>query len=95
MFELTAAEFKLGGTRDLPMAVTKQGVSMLSSVLNSQVAINVNIQTITKMRELVQTSTELLLKMEQLERRMEQHDEGMEMIFTVSETILNPRAESC
>lgn len=67
MFELTAAEFKLGGTRYLPMALTEQGVSMLSSVLNSQVAINVNIQTITKMRELVQTSTELLLKMEQLE----------------------------
>lgn len=94
MFELSDAEFdnlrcqfgtsSWGGTRYLPMAFTEQGVSMLSSILNSQVAIDVNIQiirTFTKMRELVQTSQELLLKMEQLENRMDQHDEGMNMIF--------------
>jgi phage regulator Rha-like protein len=48
-----------GGTRYLPYAFTEQGVSMLSSVLNSETAIRVNIQIIrvfTKMRELLMTN---------------------------------------
>ena len=83
MFELGKEEFeslrsqiatsKRGGTRYLPMAFTEQGVSMLSSVLNSSIAIQVNIQIIrifTKMRELLLTHKDIFLKLEKLEKEM-------------------------
>ena len=83
MFELGKEEFeslrsqiatsKRGGTRYLPMAFTEQGVSMLSSVLNSSIAIQVNIQIIrifTKMREMLLTHKDILLKLEKLEKEM-------------------------
>jgi hypothetical protein len=44
--EVTNCDFKLGGIRKLPYAFTEQGVAMLSSVLNSETAIQVNIQII-------------------------------------------------
>jgi ORF6N domain len=56
----------------LPLAFTEQGVAMLSSVLNSPVAINVNIQIIrvfTKMRGILLTNKDILLKLEKLEKR--------------------------
>ena len=56
-----------GGRRTLPYVFTEQGVAMLSSVLNSNVAINVNIQIIrvfTKMREMLLTHRDLLFQME-------------------------------
>ena len=102
MFELTKEEFEIlrsqidtsswGGTRYEPMAFTEQGVSMLSSVLNSQVAIDVNIQiirTFTKMREMILTSKELLLKMEKLEKRSDQQDESIEVIFRYLKQLIN------
>ena len=87
MFELTMKEFEnlrsqigtssWGGTRHMPMAFTEQGVAMLSSVLNSQTAISVNIQIIrvfTKMKELLLTNKDVLLKLEQLEKKMIKQD---------------------
>jgi hypothetical protein len=56
-----------GGRRIAPYAFTEHGVLMLSSVLNSERAINVNIQIMriyTKMRELLMTNQEILLKLE-------------------------------
>jgi hypothetical protein len=94
MFELSDLEFEFlrsqigtsswGGTRYRPMAFTEHGVSMLSSVLNSEVAIEVNIQiirTFTKMREMTFTSKELLVKLEKLEKQSDQQDESIEVIF--------------
>ena len=76
MFELTRQEFEnlrsqigtssWGGTRYMPMSFTEQGVAMLSSVLNSHTAIEVNIQIIrvfSKMRELLLTNKDILLKL--------------------------------
>ena len=81
MFELTREEFEnlrcqigsssWGGARYIPMAFTEQGVAMLSSVLNSSRAIKVNIQIIrifTRMRELLLTNKDILLRSE--ERRV-------------------------
>ena len=54
-----------GGNRKLPNAFTEQGVAMLSSVLNSETAIQVNIQIIrvfTKMKQLLLENKELFLK---------------------------------
>ena len=56
----------------VPMAFTEQGVAMLSSVLNSPTAIDVNIQIIrvfTKMRELILTHKDILIKLEQIEKK--------------------------
>ena len=63
-----------GGTRKLPFAFTEQGIAMLSSVLNSDRAISVNIQIIrifTKLREMIDTYKELREKVEELERNSE------------------------
>ena len=94
MFELDKEEFdnlrsqsgtsNWGGTRYAPMAFTEQGVAMLSSVLSSPTAIKVNIQIIrvfTKMRELLQSHSELLLQMEKLERNIGKHDMQIAQVF--------------
>ena len=55
----------------MPHAFTEQGVAMLSSVLNSDTAIEVNIRIIrifTRLREMLLTHKDILLKLEQLER---------------------------
>lgn len=96
MFELTKEEFtnwrtqfatsnadKMG-LRVPPFAFTEHGVAMLSSVLNIERAISVNIQIIrifTKMRELLSTHKEILQKLEQLERKDMEHDEKIMLIF--------------
>ncbi len=73
-----------GGNRYLPMAVTEQGVAMLSSILNNDLAIQVNIQIIlifTKMRELISTNSGILKKLEQIERKDIEQDEKIILIF--------------
>jgi hypothetical protein len=106
MFELTPEEFEnlrsqigtssWGGVRYMPMAFTEQGVAMLSSVLNSARAIKVNIQIIrifTRMREILLNYKELLLKLEQLERKLTGHDDDIQLIFKYLRQLLNPPTE--
>jgi hypothetical protein len=72
------------GLRKSPLVFTEQGVAMLSSVLNSERAILVNIQIIrvfTKLRELLTTHKEILQKLEQLERKDIEQDEKIMLIF--------------
>ena len=69
---------------------------MLSTVLNSERAIKVNIQIMriyTKMREMLLTHKDILLKLEQLERQVEQNSEDIQMIFTALKELLNPPRE--
>jgi hypothetical protein len=73
-----------GGTRYLPMAFTEQGVAMLSSVLNSDRAISVNIQIIrvfSRMRQMLETHKEILNKLEALEMKDLEQDEKISLIF--------------
>lgn len=94
MFQLTKEEWEAlksqvetsawGGTRKMPRAFTEQGVAMLSGVLNSDRAILVNIQIMrayTKIREMLLTHNDLLLKMEELEKKVASQDEKVIMIF--------------
>jgi hypothetical protein len=72
------------GLRKSPFVFTEQGVAMLSSVLNSERAIIVNIQIIrvfSKMRELLETHKEFLKKLEQLERKDIEQDKKILLIF--------------
>ena len=80
-----------GGNRKYPYVFTEQGVAMLSSVLNSTTAIDVNIQIIrvfTRMREVFLSQKDLVLKIEKLEKKVleqnskvGQHDEEIGKIF--------------
>ena len=84
------------GLRYAPYVFTEQGVAMLSSVLNSERAIKVNIQIMriyTKMRELLLTHKDILLKLEQLERQVVQNSEDIQMIFAALKELLNPPQE--
>lgn len=72
------------GLRKPPLVFTEQGIAMLSSVLNSDTAIMVNIQIIrifTKMREMLVTHKEILVKLDELERKGIESDEKFMLIF--------------
>ncbi len=72
------------GLRKPPLVFTEQGVAMLSSVLNSDRAIMVNIQIIrifTRMREILESHKEIINKLEQLERKDVEQDDKIMLIF--------------
>ncbi len=76
---------------------------MLSCVLNSETAIQVNIQIIrvfTKIREMLQNNKDILLKLEQLEKkllkqdhRQDKQEEDIQLIFQYLKQLLNPAVE--
>ncbi len=77
----------------LPHAFTEQGVAMLSSVLNSERAIQVNIlimRAFTKLREILLTHKELAVKIEALEKKYAEHDETIKDIFETIKQLLAP-----
>ena len=81
-----------GGTRKLPYAFTEQGVAMLSSVLNSETAIQVNIQIIrvfTKMKQLLLENKELFSKIEKVEKQLTDHDKDLQNIFTILKKLIS------
>ena len=72
------------GMRVLPFVFTEHGAIMLASVLNSERAIKVNIQIIriyNKMREILWNHTEILLKFEQMQKKIAEHDHSILAIF--------------
>jgi len=67
-----------------PYAFTEQGVAMLSSVLRSKRAIQVNIaimRAFVKLREILSAHKELAQKLNELEQKIERHDEAITAIF--------------
>lgn len=77
----------------LPYVFTEYGAVMLASVLNSERAIEVNIQIVrifTRMREMLTTNQEILLKLEQLEKKVSGHDEDIQLIFKYLKKLLTP-----
>lgn len=104
MFELDDSEFNSlrsqivtskngrGGNRYYPMVFTEQGVAMLSSVLKSKQAIQINIQIMrifTKMRQFLNDTTQIHLELtevklavENLSKKQDGHDKNIELIFS-------------
>ena len=81
------------GIRKRPFAFTEQGVAMLSSVLNSETAIRVHVQIIrvfAKMREILLTHKDILLRLEKIEKKLAGHDEDIQLIFQYLKKLLNP-----
>ena len=94
MFELNDEEFdhlrsqivtsNSGGHRYAPMAFTEHGILMLSSVLRSERAVQMNIQIMwifTRMREALMEKKEMLLKIEQIEKQVLDHDGRIKVLF--------------
>jgi hypothetical protein len=75
---------KLKHSSALPLAFTEQGVAMLSSVLNNEKAVLVNIfiiRAFVKLRQVLATHKELALKFKELENRVDRHDAQINSIF--------------
>jgi ORF6N domain-containing protein len=73
-----------GGRRTLPYAFTEQGVAMLSSVLNSERAIQVNIvimRAFVKLRQMLESNEELNRKFTAVIRRLAMHDKYFTVVF--------------
>ncbi|TAN61566.1 ORF6N domain-containing protein [bacterium] len=77
----------------LPYAFTEHGVAMLSSVLNSERAIQVNIlimRAFTKLREIFLTHKDLAVRIETLEKKYAEHDQTIKAIFEAIKQMLEP-----
>ncbi|HOW43221.1 MAG TPA: ORF6N domain-containing protein [Candidatus Omnitrophota bacterium] len=82
-----------GGHRYLPYVFTQEGVAMLSSVLRSERAVQVNIaimRAFVKLRELLLTHKELSEKIEELERKYQMHETDIQVIFTTIKKLIEP-----
>ena len=90
------ATSKRGGRRYSPYVFTEQGVAMLSSVLNSEQAVQVNIaimRAFVKLREVLLTHKELAQKLEELERKYQLHEADIQVIFETIRKLIEPPDE--
>lgn len=86
-----------GGSRYLPYVFTEQGIAMLSSVLKSRRAIDVNItimRAFVKLRELMMTHKDLARKIEKLEAKFRKHDKNFEDVFDAIRKLMHEDEES-
>lgn len=103
MFQLTADEFvnlrsqfvtsSWGGRRYAPYVFTEQGVAMLSSVLKSPRAISVNIEVMrafVRLREMLSSNKELAAKLNELEHKLESHDQAIAGILNAIRELMKP-----
>lgn len=77
----------------LPLAFTEQGVAMLSSILNSKIAIIVNIQIMrafTKLRQILSTHKALREKIEEMEKK---YDSQFKVVFDVIKKMLERKEQ--
>ena len=105
MFQLAPQEFATlksqfvtsswgGLRRAIPYAFTEQGVAMLSSVLNSQQAIEVNIaimRVFVRMREFLISQAKLGKKLRDLEHKVESHHESIHILFEAIQQMTSER----
>ena len=84
-----------GGNRRKPNAFTEQGVAMLSSILNSETAIEVNISIIrvfTKLRSFTLTQKDILIQLVKLEKEVKGNSSDIENIFLVLKKLIEKDA---
>jgi len=109
MFQLTKEETKNlrlqfatsrsghGGRRSLPFAYTEQGVAMLSSVLTSDQAIEVNIaimRAFVKLRQMLESNEELNRKFAAVIRKLSTHDRYFKVVFDELKRLNEPPARA-
>lgn len=82
-----------GGSRYQPMAFTEQGVAMLSGIIRSPEAIQVNIQIMrvfVKMRKLITHYQDLVTKINEIEMKAAEHDEHIIRIYEIIKELIEP-----
>lgn len=82
-----------GGRRYLPWAFTEHGIAMLSGVLNSPLAIQMNLQiirTFVRLRRLLSTPGELVSQLQQLAETVQLHDRQIKVITDVLTKLMEP-----
>lgn len=104
MFEMNKREFKnwrsqfatsnsdKAGLRYAPFCFTEQGVTMLSCILSSETAIAVNIRIIrifTRLREVAVQHKDILVKIEEVEKKVAGHDSEIRQIFGVLKSLFS------
>jgi len=102
MFEMSVEEFQNWrsqfvtsnkdkmGLRYPPFCFTEHGVLMLSTVLNSEYATEINIQIIkvfTKIRSILQSNNEIIAELEQMKSMLSEHDNNIVLIFELLEKL--------
>lgn len=107
MFQLTKEEFDIlksqfatsnwGGRRKLPYAFSEHGVLMLSSVLNSKRAIEVNIQIMrifSKVRQILIDNLSFKLEIEEIKKKINNHDKNIELVFSYLDELMEKHETS-
>ena len=107
MFQLSEFEYEnlksqfatssWGGRRKPPNVFTEHGVLMLSSVLNSDKAINVNIQIMrifTKIREMLTENLGIKLEIEEIKKKIANQDKNIELVFTYLDELIEKHEKS-
>jgi hypothetical protein len=103
-FQLTTEEFRnlrsqfatskgRGGRRYFPWVFTEHGAIMLASVLNSDIAVQASVRVVrafVRLREMVAANAQLAAKLEELERRLDSHDEAIVDLFAALKRLLEP-----
>jgi len=92
-FQTETSKTGRGGRRYLPYVFTEQGIAMLSSVLNSDRAVLVNIaimRAFVKLREIMSTHKDLAHKIVALEGKYAQHDQQIQIVFDAIRKLLQP-----
>ena len=85
-----------GGRRVLPYVFTEHGVLMLSSILNTDRAIDVNIQVMrifTKIRQMLFDNTEFRLEIEKIKSKLHNQDKNMEIVFRYLDELIDKKQE--
>lgn len=106
MFEMTKEELALWrsqfattsedkkGLRYAPFCFTEQGVTMLSCVLNSERAIEVNIRIIrvfTKLREMLTDNLSVKLEIEEIKKKLTNHSKNIELVFNYLDELIEKK----
>lgn len=84
-----------GGNRYLPYAFTEQGVAMLSGILNSDKAINMNIaimRAFVEVRKVFVRQTDLKEQLKEIKERLGEHDVQLNQIYDAMENLLDEKA---
>jgi phage regulator Rha-like protein len=84
-----------GGTRYLPYAFTEQGIAMLSGILNSDKAINMNIaimRAFVEVRKVLLRQTDLKEQLKEIRERLGEHDVQLNSIYDAMENLLDEKA---
>jgi hypothetical protein len=84
-----------GGTRYLPYAFTEQGVAMLSGILNSDKAINMNIaimRAFVAVRRILIEGNDLKLQLQAIKDHLGEHDAQLNQIYDAMENLLDEKA---